>query len=149
MKDYELEMLLDEDLRDNYGQDQFALQPVEGSGNVVKQIVNSRYFFAFLGVLVGVVGTLATQKAIGSGNILHNKLEANYQKMLFQNVLYPQDKEASLRVARGIMAWARQNPHLKVSDIWMDSQQWRTMEQLVKLADGRVNIQSVAMSLNS
>ena len=84
MKDYELEMLLDHDLRDSYGPEQFglAVYDEQGSTNVFRKIADSPMLVGLIGVLLGIAGTLATQKAMGSANVSHNKLAANYQKIV-------------------------------------------------------------------
>ena len=60
MKDYELEMLLDHDLRDSYGNEQFGLTVYDeqGSKNVFRKIANSPMLAGLVGILVGIAGTL-------------------------------------------------------------------------------------------
>ena len=111
-----------------------------GSGNI--NLIGS-----FLGGM-GLMYLISKRNVLGSRNQLLNRFQKGYQNIASDPYSYPETKEASLRVAREIMNWSRQNPQLKLSDIWMDTQQWRTMERLMRLADGRVNIQAIANTLS-
>ena len=68
MKDYELEMLLDEDLQEDFGgYDHYGIEPVSGSPNMLKKVG-----LVFAGILFGIAGAIGVNKLRGSTAVIPN-----------------------------------------------------------------------------
>lgn len=96
---------------------------------------------SFLGGM-GLMYFLSQKKLLGSRNQILNRFQKGYQSILNDPYSYPETKEASLRVARGIMDWYKQN---KSGNVLNDYDYTRYLENL---ADNQVNIGSILEQLN-
>ena len=105
-----------------------------GSGNI--NLIGS-----FLGGM-GLMYLISKRNVVGSRNQLLNRFQKGYQNIASDPYLYPSTKEASLRVARGIMNYYQKNP---TGNVFSDYDYTKYLEDL---SGGEVAIGAVLEQLN-